>query len=118
MARITTEDCEDLVDGRFELVAVAAERTKQLIAGIHPVIEAKDDKFPVVALRELKFMDIEFLKNSIITRLQKHHEETLAIEETEHTSFESEIADLHIDNSDFSPEEEGFFFDDVSPEEE
>lgn len=54
MARITVEDCLDVVPNRFSLVLVAAERTKQLLKGSHALIDADhDNKEVVTALREV-----------------------------------------------------------------
>jgi DNA-directed RNA polymerase subunit omega len=54
MARITVEDCLEVVPNRFSLVLVAAERAKQLLRGATPVIDMPDDnKEVVMALREL-----------------------------------------------------------------
>ncbi len=52
MARITVEDCLDHVSNRFELVLVAARRTKQLLKGARPLVES-DNKEVVTALREI-----------------------------------------------------------------
>ena len=53
MARITSEDCLTKVDNRFELVILAAERTKQLLKGSQPLIDDPENKPAVVALREV-----------------------------------------------------------------
>ena len=54
MARITVEDCLEVVPNRFSLVLVAAERTKQLLKGSDPLIRNDDDNKEVVtALREI-----------------------------------------------------------------
>ncbi len=53
MARITVTDCLDHVDNRFELVLVASKRTRQLILGAAPLVEAENDKPTVIALREI-----------------------------------------------------------------
>lgn len=54
MARITIEDCEKFVDNRFELVALAALRARQLINGDTPKIVPKEgEKRTVIALREI-----------------------------------------------------------------
>jgi len=53
MARITIEDCLTKVDNRFELVILAAERTKQLLKGSQPLIDDPENKPAVVALREV-----------------------------------------------------------------
>jgi DNA-directed RNA polymerase subunit omega len=52
MARITVEDCLSKVPNRFELVLVAAKRTKQLLKGARPLVES-DNKEVVTALREI-----------------------------------------------------------------
>lgn len=54
MARITVEDCLDHVDNRFELVMVAAARARELMMqGADPLVPAEDDKYAVIALREI-----------------------------------------------------------------
>jgi len=53
MARITVEDCLDNVENRFELVLVAAKRTRQLMLGAETTVAAGRDKPTVVALREI-----------------------------------------------------------------
>ncbi len=53
MARITVEDCLEVVPNRFSLVLVAAERTKQLLKGAEPKINESDNKEVVTALREI-----------------------------------------------------------------
>ena len=55
MARITVEDCLEVVDNRFELVMMAAKRARQLANGVEPQIDNADaqDKPTVLALREI-----------------------------------------------------------------
>ena len=53
MARVTVEDCLDNVENRFELVLVAAKRTRQLMLGADPLVPEDRDKLTVVALREI-----------------------------------------------------------------
>jgi len=54
MARVTVEDCLDNVDNRFELVMVATKRARQLAnTAQEPLVEWKNDKATVVALREI-----------------------------------------------------------------
>ena len=53
MARITVEDCLENVDNRFELVLVAARRTRQLQLGHDPLEPEDRDKHTVIALREI-----------------------------------------------------------------
>ncbi len=61
MARVTVEDCLDVIPNRFLLAMVAAKRSKQLYKGAEPLIENKsNNKKVVVALREIAAEKIEF----------------------------------------------------------
>jgi len=61
MARVTVEDCLDVIPNRFLLAMVAAKRAKQLYKGAEPLIENKSgNKKIVVALREIAAGRIEF----------------------------------------------------------
>ncbi len=53
MARVTVEDCLDHVENRFQLVLVAAKRTRQINAGSDPHVARENDKSTVLALREI-----------------------------------------------------------------
>ncbi len=54
MARVTVEDCLDIIPNRFQLAMVASKRAKQLYKGAEPLIENKSgNKKVVVALREI-----------------------------------------------------------------
>ena len=54
MARITVEDCLEIVPNRFSLVLVSAERTKQLLNGSQALIQNEgENKEVVTALREI-----------------------------------------------------------------
>ena len=53
MARITVEDCLENVENRFQLVLVAAKRTRQLAFGADPLVPEDRDKPTVIALREI-----------------------------------------------------------------
>jgi DNA-directed RNA polymerase subunit omega len=52
MARVTVEDCLNHVENRFELVHLAAQRTKQLHRGSKPLIACKNRE-AVLSLREI-----------------------------------------------------------------
>jgi len=52
MARITVEDCLKNVPTRFGLVILAAARTKQLLKGSKPRVQANNKEI-VLALREI-----------------------------------------------------------------
>jgi DNA-directed RNA polymerase subunit omega len=53
MARITVEDCLHHVPNLFQLVMVAAKRSRKLVNGAEPTLDVENDKMTVVALREI-----------------------------------------------------------------
>ncbi|WP_026379136.1 DNA-directed RNA polymerase subunit omega [Afifella pfennigii] len=73
MARVTVEDCVDKVDNRFELVLLAAHRSRMISNGSPLTIDRDNDKNPVVALREIADETIspEDLQEDLIHSLQK-----------------------------------------------
>ncbi len=61
MARVTVEDCLDVIPNRFLLAMVASKRAKQLYKGAEPLIENKSgNKKIVLALREIAANAVEF----------------------------------------------------------
>ena len=79
MARVTVEDCVKVVESRFELILLAAERARVLSKGAQPLLERDRDKNPVVALREIaeRKLDLDQTKEGLVKGLQKYHEEVL-----------------------------------------
>jgi DNA-directed RNA polymerase subunit omega len=53
MARVTVEDCVLKVPNRFDLVMLAAHRSRGVSAGATLTVDRDNDKNPVVALREI-----------------------------------------------------------------
>jgi DNA-directed RNA polymerase subunit omega len=76
MARVTVEDCVDKVPNRFELVLISAHRARALASGAAMTVEADNDKYPVVALREIadKTIPADDLKEGLIHSIQKNVE--------------------------------------------
>jgi DNA-directed RNA polymerase subunit omega len=76
MARVTVEDCVVRVPNRFELVLLAGQRAREIVAGAPLSVERDNDKNPVVALREIadETVSLDHLQNSLIKGLQKHVE--------------------------------------------
>ena len=68
MARVTVEDCVLQVPNRFNLVVLAAQRARQIYSGAPLTIERGDDKFPVLALREIagKHVNCDDLNHAVI----------------------------------------------------
>ena len=62
MARVTVEDCIEKVPNRFELVLLAAQRSRNLSRGASITIDRDNDKNPVVALREIAEESVDFLE--------------------------------------------------------
>lgn len=87
MARVTVEDCIVKVPNRFELVVLAAQRVRNIIGGAPLTIERKNDKTPVVALREIAegTIPLEPLWDEVIHGFRHHIE----LDETER-----EMADM------------------------
>ena len=79
MARVTVEDCVKVVESRFELILIAAERSRILSKGAEPLLDRDRDKNPVVALREIaeNKLDLEQTQETLVKGLQKYHEEVL-----------------------------------------
>lgn len=113
MARLTIERCKF---DHFELVAIGAERAKQLVSGAVPTRPKGDDKYPVLALREIEEdnIDIGQLKDRIVSKYQIHANHDAPEEEEETAAIAAEILD---DATDFSTGEHDFAgFDDMSIE--
>ena len=74
MARITVEDCLEVVNNRFELVTMAAKRARQLANGVDAQIDNTEaqDKPTVLALREIAARKID---NDLIDRVEKAERE-------------------------------------------
>jgi DNA-directed RNA polymerase subunit omega len=73
MARVTVEDCVDKVSNRFELVMLAAHRSREMSAGSEQTVERDNDKNPVIALREIaeETITVEGLQGGLVRSLQK-----------------------------------------------
>lgn len=92
MARVTVEDCVEVVENRFELVAVASERARKIAAGSPLTIDRDNDKNAVVALREIadKTVSVEELKESIV----QQHQRYASIEEKDELPTGADAADI------------------------
>ena len=92
MARITVEDCIDVVNNQYDLVILAKERAVQLGRGAAPAVDADNDKKPVIALREIAEEKIteEELSDSIVDKLRlipDYVEEEVDTDETSNDTF-------------------------------
>ena len=76
MARVTVEDCVERVPNRFEVVLLAARRSREIAAGSMLTVDRDNDKNPVVSLREIGdgTIDIDGLKDNLVHSLQRRVE--------------------------------------------
>ncbi|MHB8447941.1 MAG: DNA-directed RNA polymerase subunit omega [Rudaea sp.] len=80
MARITVEDCLEVVDNRFELVLMATRRARQVAKGADALVEANNDKPTVVALREIAGRKVNNEMIDQIDRVERERKEREALE--------------------------------------
>lgn len=93
MARVTVEDCIEKISNRFDLVMVAARRSRDIASGAEINVERDNDKNPVVALREIadEKIIVEDIQESLVKGLQRHVE----IDEPEEEDVDSEESEEH-----------------------
>lgn len=95
MARVTVEDCVEKIPNRFDLVLLAAHRSRNISAGAPLTLDRDNDKTAVVSLRELaaETLDLGDLRESLVVGLQRvitdddmpdEHEEEVVIANLEH----------------------------------
>lgn len=80
MARITVEDCLEVVDNRFELVLMATKRARQLAKGAEPAVNPNNDKPTVLALREIAGRRIDQATIDEIDKAERERAEREALE--------------------------------------
>lgn len=102
MARVTVEDCVEVLPNRFELVLVAAQRSRQLASGSSMTVEKKNDKNPVVSLREIaeSTISIDSLRENIIRSMQRASFRTGSDSELEDEFLDAIAGSLNMDEDD------------------
>ena len=82
MARITVEDCLEVVDNRFELVMMASKRARQLANGVEPKLDNSEanDKPTVLALREIAARTIDHALIDEVEKAERERAEREALE--------------------------------------
>ncbi|MBF0422941.1 MAG: DNA-directed RNA polymerase subunit omega [Magnetococcales bacterium] len=132
MARVTVEDCLKVVPNRFELVLLAAKRARQLTHGHETELSMDNDKFTVIALREIesgtidiKEMRVEFTKPvqeaveeeldprmvAVEARALMAEATTMSLEEASEADEEGgelESEEEELDDMDMTDDEESF----------
>ena len=81
MARVTVEDCIKLIPNRFELVVLAAQRVRDIVAGDPILVKRDNDKNPVIALREIAQELVS--PESLMAGLVKSYQPFVAIDDSE-----------------------------------
>ena len=83
MARVTVEDCVEIVPNRFELVLLSGQRARMISSGAQLTIDRDRDKNPVVALREIadRTVDPRVLSEDLVKGLQRFVESDESEEE-------------------------------------
>ena len=89
------------IKNRFELVSLAAQRTKAIRYGSPITVDEDNDKKPVIALREIskKNLDIAQLREDLISSLQTRNKVDIIEDENLHAENQENISD-DIDLSD------------------
>ena len=82
MARITVEDCLEVVNNRFELVMMAAKRARQLANGVEPQLDNSEanDKPTVLARREIAARQINPDDIDAVEKAERERKEREALE--------------------------------------
>jgi DNA-directed RNA polymerase subunit omega len=113
MARVTVEDCIEIIPNRFELVMLAAQRAKDLAAGAMVTLPRDNDKNPVLALREIGVghVSVDTLREDSIRAMQRNI--SLADDEGdlealllgEHSEATTKAPSILIEADDFNAED-------------
>lgn len=103
MARTTNSDTLPYVESRYELGMLASQRVRDLNGGAEPVVDKKNDKLTVVALREIATgkLDIDNLRHEFVqsykeTPVVANDEESLEIAAAEDPTLREIDAELEI----------------------
>lgn len=101
MARTTNSDTLPYVESRYELGMLASQRVRDLNGGAEPVVDKKNDKLTVVALREIATgnLDIDNLRHEFVQSYKEspitpNDEESLEITTTEDPKLREIDAEL------------------------
>ncbi len=97
MARVTIEDCLEVIGNRFELSVLAGFRAKQIARGSLSHMNKDNDKSAVIALREVAdhVHERDALQGAYIASLRKNVASQDVLEEE--TSFVETAAEVETD---------------------
>ena len=115
MARTTNSDTLPYVESRYELGMLASQRVRDLNGGADAVIEKKNDKMTVLALREIASgkLDVDAVRHEFV----QSYKETPSVEAGEETlevgsedpllrEIDAELESALTDDADLSVAEE------------
>ena len=93
MARVTVEDCTQIIKNRFELVVLCSRRARDISSGAEISVERDNDKNAVVALREIaeQKIDKDQLNEEVISGYQ---------DVKEYVATESEVEEVQLETDD------------------
>lgn len=95
MARVTIEDCLEVIGNRFELSVLASFRAKQIARGSLSNMNKDNDKSAVIALREIadNVHEKDALQDAYISSLRRNvASQDVLEEETSFVETEAEVA--------------------------
>jgi DNA-directed RNA polymerase subunit omega len=129
MARVTVEDCKQIIPNHFELVVLASRRGRDIASGSPLLVEKDNDKNAVIALREIaaKKLNISLLRDNLIEDYRKNRptqenlddnkqENYIEVEDLTESkfahsfdeAFAEEVADFQADEAEFDEDEMSF----------
>lgn len=92
MARTTNSDTLPYVDSRYELGMLASQRVRDLAGGAEPLVDARNDKPTVIALREIAKNGDEFVQEIRHEFVQSYKDNTVSSDDDDE-SLEVETID-------------------------
>lgn len=72
MARVTVEDCTQIIPNRFELVVLSSRRARDIASGSEIKVERDNDKDAVISLREIA--DNHVAKDYLVEEVVSAHQ--------------------------------------------
>ncbi len=103
MARTTNSDTLPFVESRYELGMLASQRVRDLNGGAQPLVDKKDDKLTVVALREIATGKLDM--NEVRHEFIQSYKETPAISDGDESLEITEVEDPKLREIDAELEE-------------
>ncbi|MFN7038584.1 MAG: DNA-directed RNA polymerase subunit omega [Alphaproteobacteria bacterium] len=99
MARVTVEDCIQIVENRFELVVLASQRARDISSGAILTVDKDNDKNAVISLREIaaRTVNIESLRESLIRGFQRKSKFDINDQDVDNQSQEDDNLEIEAE---------------------